>query len=115
MHCTVFLYTGITNLSAIRPSRGNEMRQENLDQRLRGFTVILVSLASCVLALCAAQGILGYPFRKTIGLDAAKFLPVEGFAYSAPLLPQYSPRGWQSMSARVYEENSVSSLYSQRA
>ena len=115
MHCTAFLYAGITNVTAIRPSRGNEMRQENLDQRLRCFTVILVSLASCGLVLCAAQGIFGYPFRKTIALDAAKFVPVEGFAYSAPLLPQYSPRGGQSMSARLYEENSVSSLYSPRA
>src|SRR5262249_30398731 len=80
MHCTDFLYGGV-----------KKMRQENLDQRLRCFTVILVSLASCVLALCAAQGILGYPFRKTIGLDAAKFVPVEGFAYSAPLLPNIRP------------------------
>src|SRR5215470_1491944 len=91
------------------------MKQEHLDQRHCRFTVIPVLLASCVLVLSAMQGIFGYPFRKTIALDAVKFVPVEGFAYSAPLLPQYSPRGGQSMSARLYEENEVSSLYSQRA
>ena len=72
-------------------------------------------LVSCALILCAVQGIFGYPFRKTITLDAAKFVPVEGFAYSAPLLAQYSPSGGQSVSARLFEDARVSSLYSQRA
>jgi SAM-dependent methyltransferase len=79
------------------------------------FTVIAVLLASCALVLCAVQGIFGYPFRKTIALDPAKFIPVEGFAYSAPLLAQYSPWGAQSASARLYEDTRVSFLYSQQA
>jgi len=80
------------------------MRQECPDQRHCRFTVIAVLLASCALVLCAVQGIFGYPFRKTIALDPAKFIPVEGFAYSAPLLAHYSPWGAQSASARLYED-----------
>jgi hypothetical protein len=91
------------------------MRQEHPDQRHCRFTVIAVLLASCALVLCAVQGIFGYPFRKTIALDPAKFVPVEGFAYSAPLLAQYSPWGAQSASARLYEDTRVSFLYSHQA
>src|SRR5258708_36160411 len=91
------------------------MRQEHPDQGHCRFIVIAVLLASCALVLCAVQGIFGYPFRKTIALDSAKFVPVEGFAYSAPLLAQYSPWGAQSASARLYEDTRVSFLYSQLA
>jgi len=74
------------------------------------FTVFAVLLASC-----AVQGIFGYPFRKTIALAAARFVPVEGFAYATPMSAQYTPTGAQSTSARLYEDARVSSLYSQRA
>jgi hypothetical protein len=90
------------------------MRQEHPDERHCRFTVIAVLLASCALVLCAMQGIFGYPFRKTIALDPAKFVPFEGFAYSTPFLAQYSPWGAQSASARLYEDSRVSFLYSQR-
>ena len=71
-------------------------------------------VASCALGLCAVQAIFGYPFRKTVTLNPANFVPAEGFAYSAPLLAQYSPWGAQSRSARLYEDSRVSILYSQR-
>jgi hypothetical protein len=57
------------------------------------FGLIALLLVSCVLLLCAVQGILGYPFRQAIALDPAKFIPVEGYAYSASFSPQYSPWG----------------------
>jgi len=79
------------------------------------FTVFAVLLASCAVVLCAAQGIFGIPFRKTVALAAARFVPVEGFAYATPMSAQYTPTGAQSTSARLYEDARVSSLYSQRA
>jgi hypothetical protein len=91
------------------------MNQKHPDRRRCRFTVVIVLLASGALVLCVLQGIFGYPFRKTIALDSAKFVPVEGFAYSAHLSAQYSPWGAQSTSARLYEDAKVSSLYSQRA
>jgi hypothetical protein len=91
------------------------MRGLRSDQAHRLFSISGVTLAFCALVLCAAQAMFGYPFRKTIVLNPAKFLPVEGFAYSAPLLRKCSPRGAQSASARLYEDVRVSSLYSQRA
>jgi hypothetical protein len=93
----------------------NEMTEEPANQRHFRFSLIALLLASCVLLLCAVQGILGYPFRRTIALDRAKFIPVEGYAYSASFSPQYSPWGAQSASARLYENTKVSFLYSQRA
>src|ERR1700719_4137541 len=91
------------------------MNQEHPDRRHCRFTVFIVLLTSGAMVLCVLQGIFGYPFRKTIALDAAKFVPVEGFAYSAPLPAQYSPWDAQSTSATLYEDAKVSSLYSQRA
>jgi hypothetical protein len=91
------------------------MRGLRSDQAHRLFSVSVVTLAFCPLVLCAAQAMFGYPFRKTIVLDPGKFLPVEGFAYSAALAPKFTPRGAQSASARLYEGEKVSSLYSQRA
>jgi hypothetical protein len=91
------------------------MRGLRSDQAHRLFSISGVTLAFCALVLCAAQAMFGCPFRKTIVLNPAKFLPVEGFAYSAPLLRKFSPRGAQSASARLYEDVRVSSLYSQRA
>jgi len=94
----------------------NEMRQEHPPQRRHfRFTVLAVVVAGCTLVLCAVQGIFGYPFRKTIALGTTKFVPVEGSAYSAPLLAQYTPWGAQAASARLYEDSTVSSRYSQRA
>jgi hypothetical protein len=93
----------------------NEMTEEPPNRRHLRFSLIAFLLAFCVLLLCAVQGILGYPSRQTIALDPAKFIPVEGYAYSASLSPQYSPWGAQSASARLYEDTRVSSLYSQRA
>jgi hypothetical protein len=61
------------------------MRQKHPGQRHYRFRVFAILLASCALILCAAQGIFGYPFRKTIALAATTFHPVEGFAYAAPL------------------------------
>ena len=91
------------------------MNQEHPDRRHCRFTVFIFLLTTGAVVLCALQGIFGYPFRKTIALDAAKFVPVEGFAYSAPLPAQYSPWDAQSTSATLYEDAKVSSLYSQRA
>ena len=91
------------------------MRRKHPDQRLFRFTVFAVVVAACTLVLCALQGIFGYPFRKTIALVTTKFVRVEGSAYSAPLLAQYTPWGAQAASARLYEDTTVSSLYSQRA
>jgi hypothetical protein len=94
----------------------NEIRQEHPPQRRHfRFTVLAVVVAGCTLVLCAVQGRLGYPFRKTIALGTTKFVPVEGSAYSAPLLAQYTPWGAQAASARLYEDTTVSSRYSQRA
>jgi hypothetical protein len=67
-----------------------------------------------VFALCFAQGILGYPFRKTISLAASKFEPVGGFAYSSPLPRNYTPRGAQSALARLREDGTILSSYSSR-
>src|SRR4029077_20711080 len=94
-------------------SIGNETKSPH-DWHCR-FTVFAVLLASCAVVLCAVQGIFGYPFRKTIALGTTKFVPVEGSAYSAPLLAQYTPWGAQAASARLYEDTTVSSRYSQRA
>jgi hypothetical protein len=68
----------------------------------------------CAVVLCVAQGIFGYPFRKTIALAAPKFVPVERFAYSTPILAQYTPKGAQATSARLYEDTRAFALYSQR-
>ena len=90
------------------------MRQESPHKTHCALTAFAVLLASCALVLCALQAIFGYPFRKTIALSAAKFVPVEGFAYATPLSAHYTPTGAQSTSARLYEDARVSSLYSQR-
>jgi hypothetical protein len=91
------------------------MTEEPSNRRHLRLSLIALLLSSCVLLLCAVQGILGYPFRQTVALDPAKFIPVEGYAYSASLPPRYSPWGAQSASARLYEDTRVSFLYSQRA
>jgi hypothetical protein len=70
--------------------------------------------SSLVFVLCFAQGMLGYPFRKTISLASSKFEPVGGFAYSYPLPRNYSPRGAQTASARLRENGTVLSSYSPR-
>src|SRR5215468_3024855 len=62
-----------------------------------------------------AQGFFGYPFRKIIPLDNARFAPAEGFAYSVPLPLEYSPRGAQASSAKLYEDAQISQFYSHRA
>jgi len=62
-----------------------------------------------------AQGFFGYPFRKVIPLDNARFAPAEGFAYSVPLPLEYSPRGAQASSAKLYEDAKISQFYSHRA
>jgi len=64
--------------------------------------------------VCGIQGMLGYPFRRTIALDTAKIVWAGGFAYSSPLPLQYSPRGAQTASARLRENGRVISTYSQR-
>ena len=70
--------------------------------------------SSLVFALCFAQGMLGYPFRKTISPASSKFEPVGGFAYSYPLPHNYSPRGAQTASARLEEDGKILSSYSPR-
>jgi hypothetical protein len=70
--------------------------------------------SSLVFGLCFAQGMLGYPFRKTISLAASKFEPVGGFAYSFPLPRKYSPKGAQSASAKLRENDTILSSYSPR-
>ena len=70
--------------------------------------------ATLVFVLCSAQGLLGYPFRKTISLASSKFEPVGGFAYSYPLPRNYSPRGHQIASARLWENGITLSSYSPR-
>jgi hypothetical protein len=77
------------------------MNQEHPDRRHCRFTVFIVLLTSGAVVLSVLQGIFGYPLRKTIALDAAKFVPVEGFAYSAPLPAQYSPWDAQSGDAAL--------------
>src|SRR5262245_65121249 len=67
------------------------------------------------MVLGIAQGFFGYPFRKIIPLDNARFAPAEGFAYSVPLPLEYSPRGAQSSSAKLYEDAKISQFYSHRA
>jgi hypothetical protein len=67
-----------------------------------------------VLVLCLAQEILGYPFRKKISLASSKFESVGGFAYSYPLPRKYSPRGTQTASARLWENDTILSSYSPR-
>lgn len=64
--------------------------------------------------LCCIQGMLGYPFRKTILLPASKFKPAGGFAYSYPLPRNYTPRGAQAASARLRENGVMLSSYSSR-
>jgi hypothetical protein len=70
--------------------------------------------ASLAFILCFAQGLLGYPLRKTIVLTSSKFESVGGFAYSCPLPRNYSPLGRQSASARLWENGTVLSTYSPR-
>jgi hypothetical protein len=65
--------------------------------------------------LCCAQGMLGYPFRKTILLASSKFQPLGGFAYSYPLPRNYTPRGAQAASARLRENSVFLSTFSPRA
>jgi len=48
-----------------------------------------------------------YPFRKEISLASSKFEPVGGFAYSYPLPRNYSPRGAQTVSARLRENDTI--------
>jgi hypothetical protein len=64
--------------------------------------------------VCFVQGVLGYPFRKTISLASSKFEPAGGFAYSYPLPGSYSPRGAQKASATLRENRTVLSFYSPR-
>jgi hypothetical protein len=64
--------------------------------------------------LCCVQGMLGYPFRKTIFLTPSKFKPVGGFAYSYPLPRNFTPRGAQAASARLRENGVILSSYSSR-
>ena len=71
-------------------------------------------LTSLAFVVCGIQGMLGYPFRRTIALDTAKFVWAGGFAYSSALPSQYSPRGAQAASARLRENGRVISSYSQR-
>lgn len=71
-------------------------------------------LSSLVCVLCFAQGLLGYPFRKTISLASSKIEPVGGFAYSYPLPRNYSPKGAQTASARLRENGVILSSYSPR-
>jgi hypothetical protein len=70
--------------------------------------------SSLVFALFFTQGMIGYPFRKTVQLAASKIEPRDGFAYSYPLPRYYSPRGAQSASARLRENDTVLSSYSPR-
>jgi hypothetical protein len=70
--------------------------------------------SSLVFVLCFAQGTLGYPFRKTISLASSKFEPIGGFAFSYPLPRNYLPRGYQSASARLWENGTILSCYSPR-
>ena len=72
----------------------------------------LFSLASLAFVVCGIQGMLGYPFRRTIALDTAKSIWAGGFAYSSALPSQYSPRGAQSASARLRENGRVIASYS---
>jgi hypothetical protein len=67
-----------------------------------------------VFVLCLAQGLLGYPFRKTFSLASSKVEHVGGFAYSYPLPRNYSPRGAQTASARLREGGTILSSYSPR-
>jgi hypothetical protein len=67
-----------------------------------------------VFVLCLAQGLLGYPFRKTFSLASSKVEHVGGFAYSYPLPRNYSPRGAQTASARLREGGAILSSYSPR-
>src|SRR5260370_7656680 len=90
----------------------NQERPDRRHCRVNDFSVLITVGGVVIFVL---EGIFGYPLRKTIALDAAKFVPVEGFAYSAPLPAQYSPWDAQSTSATLYEDAKVSSLYSQRA
>jgi hypothetical protein len=70
--------------------------------------------AGMAFLLCCVQGILGYPFRKTILLTSSKFEPVGGFAYSYPLPRNYTPRGAQAASVRLRENGIILSSYSSR-
>jgi hypothetical protein len=69
------------------------MRQKAHMSGIVGLPFFAVLLASCAVVLCAAQGIFGIPFRKTVALAAARFVPVEGFAYATPMSAQYTPTG----------------------
>jgi hypothetical protein len=75
---------------------------------------IIFCFASFVFILCFTQGVFGYPFRKTILLASSKFEPVGRFAYSYSLPRNYSPRGYQSASARLWENSTILSTYSPR-
>src|SRR5208282_2126776 len=70
--------------------------------------------SSLVFILCFAQAMLGYPFRKAIPLASSKCEPVGGFAYSYPLPRNYLPRGAQTASARLRENDTILSTYSPR-
>src|SRR5262249_10544997 len=80
-----------------------------------GFITITLSLAVIAMILGFAQGFFGYPFRKIIPLDNARFAPAEGCAYSVPLPLEYSPRAAQASSAKLYEDAKISQFYSHRA
>jgi hypothetical protein len=67
---------------------------------------------SVLFVICIAQGMLGYPFRKTIALASSKIAPAGGFAYSYPLPHDYSPKGAQAASARLRENGRILSFFS---
>jgi hypothetical protein len=68
--------------------------------------------ASVLFVFCVVQGMLGYPFRKTIALASSKIAPDGGFAYSYPLPREYSPRRAQAASARLRENGTILSSFS---
>ena len=83
--------------------------------KFAGFITLTLFVALIGLILGVAQGFFGYPFRKIISLDSTQFAPAEGFAYLVPLPLEYSPRGAQSSSAKLYEDANISQFYSHRA
>jgi hypothetical protein len=77
------------------------------------FLLSIFWLASCALAGCLVQAEFGYPFRRTVHLDASRIAPLAGHAYVAPIPHWYLPLGGQATSSRLIEGTHTSTLYSQ--
>jgi hypothetical protein len=102
-------------LTLMAPSLDRQRKQGRSPKSRSLLLKIAFWFLALAFVLCCAQGMLGYPFRKTILLASSKFEPVGGFAYSYPLPRNYTPRGAQAASARLRENGVILSSFSSRA